>query len=311
MVEYFKTVDGRITEVDRPEPGCWINMVAPTGDEVRQILCEIDVDDGFLRAALDPEESSRVETEEDQLLLIVDIPVVEQSDSSTRDVQMYTTLPMAIIVVEDYVITVCLEDTSVTRQLANGKVRGIQIGLKTRFVFQLLLRVAGRFLNYLRRIQRNFTKIEQRLYESLNNDEMMQMIALSKSLIYFSASLRGNEVTMEKVLRGRLLKLYEDDRDMLEDALVEVRQAIDMASVYSSVMSSTMEAYSSVVSNNLNSIMKVLTIITVILTIPNMIFGFYGMNVTSLPLPFAWFPALVAVLACVAAWLFLKIRKLY
>lgn len=309
MVEYFKTVDGRITQVEKPEAGCWINLVAPTGDEVRQILCEIDVDDGFLRAALDPEESSRVETEEGQLLLIVDIPVLD--DSSTRDVQMYTTLPMAIIVVEDYVITVCLEDTSVTRQLANGKVRGVQIGLKTRFVFQLLLRVAGRFLNYLRRIQRSFTKIEQRLYESLDNEELMQLIALSKSLIYFSASLRGNEVTMEKVLRGRLLKLYEDDRDLLEDALIEVRQAIDMASVYSSVMSSTMEAYSSVVSNNLNSIMKVLTIITVILTIPNMIFGFYGMNVVSLPLPFAWFPTLIAVFSCVVAWVFLKIRKLY
>lgn len=309
MVEYFKTVDGRITQVEKPEAGCWINLVAPTGDEVRQILCEIDVDDGFLRAALDPEESSRVETEEGQLLLIVDIPVLD--DSSTRDVQMYTTLPMAIIVVEDYVITVCLEDTSVTRQLANGKVRGVQIGLKTRFVFQLLLRVAGRFLNYLRRIQRSFTKIEQRLYESLDNEELMQLIALSKSLIYFSASLRGNEVTMEKVLRGRLLKLYEDDRDLLEDALIEVRQAIDMANVYSSVMSSTMEAYSSVVSNNLNSIMKVLTIITVILTIPNMIFGFYGMNVVSLPLPFAWFPTLIAVFSCVVAWVFLKIRKLY
>ncbi len=139
-----------------------------------------------------------------------------------------------------------------------------------------------------------------------------QLLGLSKSLVYFSASLKGNEVTMEKVLRGRILKLYEDDRDLLEDALIEIRQAIEMAGIYSNILSGTMDAYASVVSNNLNIIMKVLTVLTIIMTIPNIVFGFYGMNIqTGLPFDFIWFmPTLLAVLACGGAWYLLKLKNL-
>ena len=178
-----------------------------------------------------------MELEDDQALLIVDIPVEEESDSITRDVQMYATLPMGIVVSDQVVVTVCLEDTSVTRDIASGKiVRGIQTAMRTRFVFQLLLRVAGRFLNYLHRIERSFNEIERRLYDSQENEDLMQLLGLQKSLVYFSASLKGNEVTMEKVLRGRILKLYDDDRDLLEDALIEIRQAIEMSGIYSTIL---------------------------------------------------------------------------
>lgn len=225
---------------------------------------------------------------------------------------MYATLPMGIVVAENVVITVCLQDTSVTRDIATGKVtRGIHTAMRTRFVFQLLLRVAGRFLNYLHRIERSFSEIERRLYESLRNEELMQLLGLQKSLVYFSASLKGNEVTMEKVLRGRILKLYEDDRDLLEDALIEIRQAIEMASIYSSILAGTMETYSSVVSNNMNDIMKALTVITLIMTIPNMIFGFYGMNVSMLPGAISFIPLIISVIACIIAWQILKKHKLY
>ena len=222
MIEYFKADAGTVVALERAEPGCWINLVNPTRKEIDSVIVSQHVDAGFINAALDPEETSRVELEDDQALLIVDIPVEEESDSITRDVQMYATLPMGIVVAEDVVITVCLEDTSVTRDIASGKVRGVQTAMRTRFVFQLLLRVAGRFLNYLHRIERSFTDIERRLYDSLRNEELMMLLGLQKSLVYFSASLKGNEVTMEKVLRGRILKLYEDDRDLLEDALIEI-----------------------------------------------------------------------------------------
>lgn len=312
MIEYLKSDGGKMVALERAEPGCWINLINPTQAEVDSVIVSQQVDAGFVRAALDPEESSRVEVEDDQALLIVDIPVEEQSDSITRDVQMYATLPMGIVVAENIVITVCLQDTSVTRDIAMGKVtRGIHTAMRTRFVFQLLLRVAGRFLNYLHRIERSFTEIERRLYESLRNEELMQLLGLQKSLVYFSASLKGNEVTMEKVLRGRILKLYEDDRDMLEDALIEIRQAIEMSSIYSSILAGTMETYSSVVSNNMNDIMKALTVITLIMTIPNMVFGFYGMNVSMLPGAVSFIPLIISIIACIIAWQILKKHKLY
>ncbi len=304
-VEYLKSEAGKIVRLDEAVPGCWINMVNPTQTEVESVIVSQQLDAGFVRAALDPEESSRVEVEDDQALLIVDIPVEEESDSITRDVQMYATLPMGIVVAEDVVVTVCLEETSVTRDIASGKViRGVHTAMRTRFVFQLLLRVAGRFLNYLHRMER-------RLYDSQENEDLMQLLGLQKSLVYFSASLKGNEVTMEKVLRGRILKLYEDDRDLLEDALIEIRQAIEMSGIYSTILAGTMEAYASVVSNNMNDIMKALTVITLIMTIPNMVFGFYGMNVSHLPGAISFIPLIVSIVACVIAWQFLKKHKLY
>ncbi len=312
MVEFYKTVDGRITEISEFTEGCWVNMLHPSSDELEQISRAAHVEEEFIRAALDPEESSRVETEDDQLLMIVDIPMVEKSSVEDGG-QMFSTLPMGIVVAQNAVITVCLEDSIILRSIAEGAVKGVHTALRTRFVFQILLRVAGRFLKNLRMIERDFTRIEKRLYDSLKNEELIQLLGLSKSLVYFSASLKGNEVTMEKVLRGRVLKLYEDDRDILEDALIEIRQAIEMAGIYSSILSGTMDAYASVVSNNLNIIMKVLTILTIIMQIQHLIFGFYGMNIKGggLPGDFVWWiPLLISVAACFFAWFMLKKKNL-
>ena len=313
MVEFYKTVDGRVTEIGGFTEGCWINMVDASADELEAISRAAHVEEEFVRAALDPEESSRVDTEDDQLLMIVDIPMVEKSSVEDGG-QMFSTLPMGIVVAQNAVITVCLEDSIILRSIAEGAVKGVHTALRTRFVFQILLRVAGRFLKNLRMIERDFTRIEKRLYDSLQNEELIQLLGLSKSLVYFSASLKGNEVTMEKVLRGRVLKLYEDDRDILEDALIEIRQAIEMAGIYSSILSGTMDAYASVVSNNLNIIMKVLTVLTIIMTIPNIIFGFYGMNIDGNNIPgsiFWWIPLLISAAACFFAWFMLKKKNLY
>ncbi|MDO5142091.1 MAG: magnesium transporter CorA family protein [Eubacteriales bacterium] len=312
MVEFYKTIDGRVTEVSGFSEGCWINLVHPSSDELEAIARAAHVEQEFIRAALDPEESSRVETEDDQLLMIVDIPMVEKNSVEDNG-QMFSTLPMGIVVAQDAVITVCLEDSIILRSIAEGAVKGVHTAMRTRFVFQVLLRVAGRFLKNLRMIERDFTRIEKRLYDSLKNEELIQLLGLSKSLVYFSASLKGNEVTMEKVLRGRVLKLYEDDRDILEDALIEIRQAIEMAGIYSSILSGTMDAYASVVSNNLNIIMKVLTVLTIIMTIPNIVFGFYGMNIQGGDIPGSvvwWIPLMISVAGCFFAWFMLKKKNL-
>ncbi len=313
MIEYFKSDARLLSPLYEFEPGCWVNLVRPTSDEIAHVLATTGVEEDFLRAALDPEESSRVELEEDQTLLIVDIPTLEESNVEQDESKIFGTLPMGIIVLPNTVITVCLQDTTVLRGIAQNKVRDIHTAMRTRFVLQILLRVAGLFLRNLRMIERDFTKIERRLYDSLKNEELIQLLGLSKSLVYFSASLKGNEVTMEKMLRGRILKLYEDDRDLLEDALIEIRQAIEMAGIYSSILAGTMDAYASVVSNNLNIIMKVLTVITIIMTIPNIIFGFYGMNITGNDLPFAywwWVPVVISICGCIGAWIYMKRKDL-
>ncbi len=182
MVEFFKTVDGRITEVSEFTEGCWVNMVHPSSDELEQIAQAAQVEEEFVRAALDPEESSRVDTEDEQLLMIVDIPMVEKSSVEDGG-QMFTTIPMGIVVAQNAVITVCLEDSIILRSIAEGAVKGVHTSLKTRFVFQILLRIAGRFLKNLRMIERDFTRIEKRLYESLKNEELIQLLGLSKSLV--------------------------------------------------------------------------------------------------------------------------------
>lgn len=313
MIEYFKSDARLLSPLYEFEPGCWVNLVRPTSEEIAHVLATTGVEEDFLRAALDPEESSRVELEEDQTLLIVDIPTLEESNVEQDESKIFGTLPMGIIVLPNTVITVCLQDTTVLRGIAQNKVRDIHAAMRTRFVLQILLRVAGLFLRNLRMIERDFTKIERRLYDSLKNEELIQLLGLSKSLVYFSASLKGNEVTMEKMLRGRILKLYEDDRDLLEDALIEIRQAIEMAGIYSSILAGTMDAYASVVSNNLNIIMKVLTVITIIMTIPNIIFGFYGMNITGNDLPFAywwWVPVVISIGGCIGAWIYMKRKDL-
>ena len=313
MIEYFKSDARLLSPLYEFEPGCWVNLVRPTSEEIAHVLATTGVEEDFLRAALDPEESSRVELEEDQTLLIVDIPTLEESNVEQDESKIFGTLPMGIIVLPNTVITVCLQDTTVLRGIAQNKVRDIHTAMRTRFVLQILLRVAGLFLRNLRMIERDFTKIERRLYDSLKNEELIQLLGLSKSLVYFSASLKGNEVTMEKMLRGRILKLYEDDRDLLEDALIEIRQAIEMAGIYSSILAGTMDAYASVVSNNLNIIMKVLTVITIIMTISNIIFGFYGMNITGNDLPFAywwWVPVVISICGCIGAWIYMKRKDL-
>ena len=204
---------------------------------------------------------------------------------------VYSTLPMGIIVTEKHIVTVCLKETSVVRDLQDGLVKDVRTQQRTRFILNILLLVAKRYLQYLKQIDKTYNYMERQLYKSQRNKELIQLLDLEKSLVYFNTSLKANEVTLEKILRGRIITLYEEDHDLLEDVLIEVRQAIEMANIYSSIISGMMDAFASVISNNLNVTMKVLSSITILLAIPNIIFGFYGMNVSGLPLDqFFWFP---------------------
>ena len=189
--------------------------------------------------------------------------------------------------------------------------RNIQTNLKTRFLLMILFRIAVRFLQYLKQIDRISSLTEKQLRKMMKNKELIQLLGLEKSLVYFSTSLKANEVTLEKIHRGRIIKLYEEDQDLLEDVLIEVKQAIEMCSIYTSILSSTMDAFASIISNNLNIVMKVLTSLTVVMAIPTMISSFYGMNVSGLPLPYFWFPLALSAVATIIVSIILVKKKMF
>ena len=296
-----------MTKLDKVEDGCWVNLTYPTEDEMNTATALLGIDPGFLRAALDEEETSRIDTEDGQTLIIIDVPAVEKDDAV-----VYSTLPMGIIVTDKHIITVCLKETSILKDFQDGLVRFAETQKRTSFILYMLLQVAKRFLQYLKQIDKIYNYMERQLYKSQRNKELIQLLDLEKSLVYFNTSLKANEVTLEKILRGRIITLYEEDHDLLEDVLIEVRQAIEMANIYSSIISGMMDAFASVISNNLNVIMKVLTSITILLTIPNIFFSFYGMNVANLPLDqFWWFPLALSGVVILVVAIILKKRDLF
>ncbi len=308
MMTIHKTLCGRMTALDAIEEGCWINLTYPNEEELQSVSTALNVEPDFLRAALDEEETSRIDMEEGQTLIIIDTPAVEKSDTAVA----YSTLPLGIIVPETDIITVSLRESSVIRDFEEGLVKGVSTAKKTSFILHILLRVAKRYLQYLKQIDKLYNHMERQLYKTQRNKELIQLMDLEKSLVYFNTSLKANEVTLEKILRGRIVTLYEEDQDLLEDVLIEIRQAIEMANIYSSIISSMMESFASLISNNLNETMKVLTSITVLLTIPNIIFGFYGMNVAGLPFDqFFWVPIAISIIAIGLVAIVLKKKDLF
>ena len=294
MIKYFKTIDTVITQIEKPEHGCWVSVIAPDENEIKNITQEFELDAGFVKSSLDEEESSRIETEEDQTLIIVDYAITETDEHNAL---LYSTMPMGIILTAHNVFTISLKENIVLSELSSGIIKNIQTHLKTRFVLHILLRIASKFLQFLKQIDKISYFTERQLHKSMKNKELIQLMDLEKSLVYFSTSLKANEVTLEKILRGRVIKLYEEDQELLEDVLIEVKQAVEMAGIYSSIISGMMEAVGSIINNNMNNVMKRLTIITILMAIPTIIFSYYGMNI---PLPlsdYSWVPLGISVMA--------------
>ena len=281
MIRIFKTEDGAMHEKEEMQPGCWIALTNPTASEIIDIADTYQIDPDHLRAPLDEEERSRIEVEDEYTLILVDIPSIEERNGK----DWFVTIPLAIITTKDVLITVCLEETPVLTSFMDGRVRDFHTFMKTRFILQILYKNATQFLQYLRIIDKKSEVIERKLHQSQKNEELIEL--LEKSLVYFTTSLRSNEVVLEKLLRIEKIKKYPEDTDLLEDVIVENKQAIEMANIYSGILSGTMDAFASVISNNLNIVMKFLATVTIVLSIPTMIASFYGMNVNSHGMPFA------------------------
>ena len=309
MIRIFKTMEHGITQLDMPEEGCWIALTDPTATELFEVAqrYEIEVDD--LRAPLDEEERSRIQIEDDYTLILVDIPVIEERN----DKDWYGTIPMGIVVGKKVIITVCLEDTPILSTFMDGRVRNFYTYMKTRFILQILYKNASMYLHYLRIIDKKSEQVENRLHKSQRNQELIELLELEKSLVYFTTSLRSNEVVLEKLMKVENIKHYPEDEDLLEDVIIENKQAIEMANIYSGILSGTMDAFASVISNNLNIVMKVLAIVTIVMSIPTIIYSAYGMNVNSAGMPFANSPygfviviVFSAIVSLIVAWIFSK-----
>ena len=315
MIKMYNTdlLTNVIQETNEYKKGNWINMVAPTEDEIKEVCEKLKIQEDFIRYSLDYEEKARIDTEEDDdtILFIIDVPTMDKENNEN----IHSTMPLGLIIVrDDYFITVSLKPTKIISELEKTKLKNNLITYKkSRMILQIFYKNAQMYLTELRQIDREKEKTETELNSSMKNKELLKMMNLEKSLVYITTSLKSNEVVMEKTLRGKIIKLYEEDEDILEDAIVENKQAIEMAKIYSDILSGTMDAYASIISNNLNIVMKVLTTITIILSIPTIIGGYWGMNV-NVPFsnnPFGFYIiVLISILLTLLFYLMFKKRNM-
>lgn len=283
MMKIFRTMEDGVRQVSEIQEGCWVALSDPTASEILSISNEYGIDMEDLRAPLDEEERSRIEVEDDYTLILVDIPVIEERN----DKEWYGTIPLGIILTDTLIFTVCLEETTILTAFMDGRVRNFYTYKKTRFILQILYKNATLFLHYLRIIDKKSEVIEKNLHESQKNYELIELLELEKSLVYFTTSLRSNEVVLERLLKSESIKKYPEDTDLLEDVIIENKQAIEMANIYSGILNGMVDAFASIISNNLNIVMKFLATVTIVMSIPTMIFSAYGMNVSGAGMPFA------------------------
>ena len=272
----------KIEEIKEFRKGSWISLVNPSETEIKKVCENVNIQEDFIRDALDFEEKARIDKEDDDgtTLFVVDVPIIEKNEEN----DVYTTMPLGMIVVrDDFFITVSLRKNKIIEDFEKRKIKNIQTYKKSKLIFQILYLNSSYYLAYLKQINKETEIAEYILKNSMKNKELLKLLSLEKSLVYFTTSLKSNELVMEKTMRGKIIKLYDEDEDILEDAITENKQAIEMAKIYSDILNGTMDAYASIISNNLNGVMKFLTSITIVLAIPTMISSFWGMNVN---LPF-------------------------
>lgn len=303
MITIYRTQEGCLQTVSEPMPGCWINVVDPAPEEIAR-LQEWGFRQDFITPALDVDERPRTEKEDGEVLIVLRIPCFQ---GETSDIP-YATLPLGILLTEKAVVTVCKSENGAIQELLAGKVKGLSTAKRNRLVLHLLLRIAARYLNYLREINRAVEQVEDQLQASMRNREVLELLKYQKSLTYFTTALKSNELVLQRLQRSQLFHMYPEDEDLLEDALTETQQAIEMTNISANILSQMMDAFASIISNNLNVVMKFLASVTIVLALPTMIASFYGMNVglplEEHPLAFAIILGISALVSLVVVLIF-------
>ena len=259
----------------------WVNLINPDDREVDRISSLTGISEEYLKAALDEEERARIDKDDNCVMIIMDVPIIEEDPED--DYYTYGTIPMSIIHKDNYLVTVCLRENSVVNDFKFGRVKNVETHKSTRLTFQLLYAVSTKYLYYLRLINKASQRVQSTLEKNMKNDALLEMLDLQKSLVYFSTSISANDAVIEKLNKQNYLKKYEEDQDVIEDAGIENKQAAEMCSIYREIMNGTMEAYGTIISNNLNDIMKVLAALTLVLSVPTLIASLFGMNLGGIP----------------------------
>lgn len=317
MIQVYKHSNGHLEDnisLASAEKGSWIHVVNPNSEDLQLVSMVTEIPTDVLKTALDTEERSHVEIEDNYIFVVINIPIILETDS-------YDTLPLGIFITPDFIITLCIQETEVMRAFTENKYPLFYTFKKTRFLFQILYRSATLFLRYLMQINRRTDDLEELLRHSMRNKEFFLLLELQKSLTYFTSALRSNGIVMERLMRLRrntnlhhLIKMYEEDEDLLEDVIIENKQAIEMVEMYSNILMSMSDTFASIISNNLNLVMKFLASITIMLAVPTIIFSLWGTNV---PVPFQenplgfYYVTGIALLCTVIAVIMLWKRDLF
>ena len=313
MLRIYNTdvVTNEFKKVNNFENGCWVHLVAPTPAEVIQVSNNLGIKKSFLMTMLDDDEKPRIDEEDGCKMFLLDVPVYDRKNGMNS----IKTSPLGIIIVRnDYIVTLSLQKYDLLKDFTQGKVKEFYTYKKSRFVIQMIYRVAVSYLKILREIDARIEKVEERILDATKNQELLDLLALENSLTYIITALRSNGVVLDKILKGNVIEMFVDDEDLLEDAIIENNQAIEMADLYRGILSSTTDTVATIISNNLNSIMKFLAGVTIVISIPTMIASFMGMNVdlgdfSSNPFAFL-FLIIISIFFSVLVAIFLKRKNM-
>jgi magnesium transporter len=276
MITIYKSIEHELRTITNPIDGSWLNVIQPNPEEISRLI-ELGIPQDYITYSLDIDERARVEREDGELLILLRVSYFE---GEAADIP-YITIPLGIILTDHYIVTICRQENEVVQEMT--RLRDLSTIKRNRFVLRLLLRAATRFLTHLRQITKSVDALEDQLQLSTRNKEVLELLKYQKSLTLFTTALKSHELMMKRLQQSQLFRAYEEDEDLLEDVLTETQQAIEMTNISSNILSNMMDAFASIISNNLNGVMKFLASITIIVSLPTLITSFYGMNVN---LPF-------------------------
>ena len=308
MIQFFKNISNKTVEIEKPESGIWVNLMPPfKEEEFIQLSDSLGIPIEFLRDSLDIDERPRFEVEDEVRFIVIKTPA--ENNSFNDSDAFYITIPICIILTPYQIITVnSFDNDAIKKFLSTFQKRNPE--KRNMMVVKIFEKVVQNFMDFLKEINNRRNTYEQKLYDSNRNEELLNLMRIQKSLLYFVTALRGNELLMMKLERTNFLGLSEEEREILNDLIIETSQALEMANIYNNILSSTLDAFASIISNNLNSVMKRLTSITIILSLPALVTSIYGMNVE---IPYAhtahafYIPVVLSlVVSIIIAWYFMK-----
>lgn len=296
-----------LNQINDIRKGCWIDLIKPNQEDIKMLTDSLGVDTSFISYILDDEEQPRIDVDPDNgiKMIFVDVPIQEKK-------HVISTIPLAILFIkDDYIVTISLEENEILKDFKMERVKGFYTQKKSRFAIQILYRTATLYLRYLRNINKEIEKAENKMLRATNNQDLANLLGIEKSLVYITTSLKSNELVLERILKGNIIDFYEEDGELLEDAIVENKQCIEMANLYREILSSMTDSFATIISNNLNNIMKFLAGITIVFSIPTMVASFMGMNVSFGgfgEFPYAFFILVLVslILSFLVAWILKK-----